>query len=87
MATSQADIDRLVVAVAGLNLAIADGVRQVTIGGQTVTYNTTDSLITARDDMQAQLKAAQAELAVSGNALASPRGRLMYLHHGGRGYQ
>lgn len=38
-----------------LNNAIARGVRSVTIGGQTVIYNTTDSLVKARDDVQKQL--------------------------------
>lgn len=49
MAVTQANVDTL-------NLAIADGVRQVTLpGGQTTTYQTTDSLIKARDDMVKQL--------------------------------
>lgn len=41
--------------IASLNDAIASGVRSATVGGQTVTYNTTASLIAARDDMQGQL--------------------------------
>ena len=49
MAVTQTDIDEL-------NRAIADGVRQVTLGGQTITYNTTESLIKARDDMRTELK-------------------------------
>lgn len=53
MAVSQADIDNL-------NEAIASGTRQVTIGGQSVTYQTTASLIQARDDMVKQLRALQA---------------------------
>lgn len=53
MAVTQADID-------ALNAAIASGERQVVIGGESVTYNTTDSLIRARNDLQAQLNAATA---------------------------
>jgi hypothetical protein len=49
MAVSQTDIDNL-------NEAIAAGTRQVTIGGQSVTYQTTASLIQARDDMVKQLR-------------------------------
>lgn len=73
MAVTQADIDTL-------NRAIADGVRQVTIGGQTVTYNTTDSLIKARNDLMGVL-AGQAAAAVG----KTPRRRTL-LHYGGRGY-
>lgn len=47
---TQTDID-------ALTAAIAKGVRSVTVGGQTVIYNTTESLIKARDDMQALLSA------------------------------
>lgn len=47
MPVSQSDID-------SLNRAIASGTRSVTIGGQTVIYNTTESLIKARNDLQAQ---------------------------------
>lgn len=71
MAVSQADID-------ALNEAIAAGVRQVTIGGQTVTYNTTESLIKARDDMRNELKA----LAPAG----TKRSRRFNAFHGGRGF-
>lgn len=73
MAVTQADVD-------ALNQAIADGVRQVTINGQSTTYNTTDSLIRARDDMLAQLNAAT--LRAEGR---SPNKRV-YLYHAGRGY-
>lgn len=69
MAVTQADIDNL-------NAAIASGARSVTLGGQTVVYNTSDSLIKARDDMKAQL-AAQ-------NATARPR--QSYAFYAGRGY-
>lgn len=73
MAVTQLQID-------ALNQAIADGVRQVTIGGQTVTYNTTDSLIRARDDLLRQLRAQEA-------ALAEKReNRRTLLQYAGRGY-
>lgn len=52
---TQADID-------SLNRAIASGTRSVTIGGQTVVYNTTESLIKARNDAQTQLNAQTAQL-------------------------
>jgi collagenase-like PrtC family protease len=68
MAVTQTDIDNL-------NAAIASGARSVTLGGQTVTYNTTASLIAARNDLQKQLNAARRK----------PRTR--QLVYGGRGYQ
>ena len=46
--------------VTSLNRAIARGTRSVTLGGQTVIYNTTESLISARNDMLKQLRAAEA---------------------------
>lgn len=70
MAVSQADIDNL-------NEAIASGTRQVTIGGQSVTYQTTASLIQARDDMVRQLAQQTA---------TERRSRSMYAYHGGRGF-
>lgn len=81
MAVTQPEIDAQAAAVAALNVAIDDGVRQVTIRGQTTTYNTTDSLIRARDDAQRRLAAMRAELA---EAAPPPRMRLLY--HAGRGY-
>jgi hypothetical protein len=72
MAVTQADIDNL-------NAAIAAGVRSVTIGGQTVIYGTPESLIAARDDLQKQLLAQ--------NAQAKPRrNKQTRLYHAGRGY-
>lgn len=68
MAVTQTDIDNL-------NAAIASGARSVTLGGQTVTYNTTASLIEARNDLQKQLNATRRK----------PRTR--QLIYGGRGYQ
>lgn len=67
---TQADIDNL-------NAAIASGARSVTIGGQTITYNTTASLIDARDDMVKQLK--------KQNRTKRPQ-RQTYLFQNGRGY-
>ena len=73
MAVTQADIDEL-------NKAIATGVRSVTVGGQTTIYNTTDSLIKARDDMERQLAAQEA--AAAGKAPS----RFTRLSYAGRGY-
>jgi len=55
MAVTQADIDNL-------NAAIASE-RQVTIGNQSVTFNSTESLIKARDDMRAEYARAMREAA------------------------
>lgn len=63
-----------------LNQAIADGVRSVQINGETVIYQTTDSLIKARDDMTIQMAAQQP-------ASTRPPSRVTYLTYGGRGYQ
>lgn len=63
-----------------LNQQIDDGVRQVTIGDQTTTFNTTDSLIRARNDAQARANAQQARAA---GKRPSRRTKLTY---GGRGY-
>ena len=69
MAVTQADID-------ALNKAIATGARSVTLGGQAIIYNTTESLIKARDDLQKQL-----------NAQTAPRrSKQTYLYQSGRGY-
>lgn len=69
MAVSQADIDNL-------NEAIAAGTRQVTIGGQSVTYQTTASLIQARDDMVKQMR----------KLADAPRSRQLQAYHSGRGF-
>lgn len=71
-APTQDDIDEL-------NAAIAAGVRQVTIGGQTVTYNTTESLIKARDDLQRVLNANKTP--------SARRSRRTIAYHGGRGFE
>lgn len=67
---TQLDIDNL-------NAAIASGARSATIGGQTITYNTTASLIIARDDMIRQLNAQNA---------TKRRSKQTYLFQNGRGY-
>lgn len=67
--------------VALLNRAIARGVRSVTLGEQTVIYNTTDSLISARNDMLKQLRAAEAAEGITKRA-----SRQTYAVFGGRDY-
>lgn len=71
MAVTQADIDNL-------NAAIASGTRSVTLGGQTVVYNTTASLIEARNDLIKQLNAI---------TITKRRPRTRQMIYGGRGYQ
>ncbi|WP_416819950.1 phage head-tail joining protein [Delftia tsuruhatensis] len=66
--------------VKALNKAIARGARSVTLGGQTITYNTTESLMKARNDMQAQLAAA--ERAASSQKVS----RQNYAVYGGRDF-
>jgi hypothetical protein len=66
---TQTDID-------ALNAAIASGTRQVQLGGQSVTYQTTESLIRARDDMQTQLNMQSGKR----------RPKQTYLFFSGRGY-
>lgn len=80
MATIQEQISTLESQIEGMNTAITDGVRQVTIGGQTVTYNTIDSLIRARDDAQKRLNALQEQ------AAGKVRNRRTLAFYGGRGY-
>lgn len=70
---TQADIDNL-------NAAIASGARAVTIGDQSVTYNTTASLIAARDDMTRQLAAQDAK------AAGRVRPRETLIRYAGRGH-
>lgn len=74
MAVTQSDIDNL-------NAALAEGVRQVTLGGQSVTYQTTESLIKARDDLEAQLKKQQ------NVAAGKVRSRQTQAYYAGRGYE
>lgn len=80
MAATQLEIDTLKSRLDGLNQAIADGVRQVTLGDQTITYNTTDSLIRARDDVKDQLRKAEKSLAGTRNPNQTQ------LYFSGRGY-
>lgn len=75
MPVTQADIDTL-------NQAIADGVRQVTLpGGQVTIFQTTESLIKARNDMRDEMQRAQA---VAGGRRKNRRTLLSFA---GRGYQ
>ena len=70
MAVTQTDVDNL-------NAAIATGARSVTLRGKTVIYNTTDSLIKARNDLQAQLNS---------QADTPKRSRRIQAYFAGRGY-
>lgn len=71
--------------VAGLEQMLADGVRQVTIGDQTITYNTTDSLIRARDDAKTTLaRMLHANAVAEGTAPSTARQTQMV--YAGRGY-
>jgi len=56
MPTPIVDAATLRTYVAKLTKAIGSGARSVTLGGQTITYNTTASLIQARDDMVKEIK-------------------------------
>lgn len=80
MSTTPEIVVTLRARVEALNKAIARGARSVTLGSQTVIYNTTESLIMARNDAQAQLKAAERAAA---NIKAS---RQNYAVFGGRDY-
>ena len=73
MAVTQADLNNL-------DAAIASGERQVVIGDQSVTYNTTASLIQARQHLAAQMERETAA------ATGRPRPRQTLLQYGGRGY-
>jgi len=77
MATPE-EILQLKANVASLNAAIVSGARSVTLGGQTITYNTTASLITARDDQTKQLADATA---------TKRRAKQTYLFQSGRGFE
>lgn len=71
MAYTQDDVD-------ALEVAIKSGERQVSIGGQSVTYQTIDSLIKARNDAVNELARARRR--------ANPQTKQTYIHYGGRGY-
>lgn len=66
--------------IAALDEAIAQGVRSVTIQGETTTLNTTQSLIQARDDL---IRRKAAQDATTGAAVIRP---VRLLHYGDRGY-
>lgn len=74
------DVVTLRARVETLNKAIARGARSVTLGGQTIIYNTTESLIKARNDMQALLTAAERK------AAPTKASRQNYAVYGGRGF-
>lgn len=80
MAVTQEQIDAQQVRVDGLNQMIADGVRQATVGDQTITYNTTDSLIRARNDAQDLLNTLKSQMA------GKPAPARSLLYYAGRGY-
>jgi len=81
MSTNLHDAATLREWVRELNLAIASGTRSVTLGGQTVIYNTTESLIKARNDLWAQLNALERQQT---DRKAS---RQSYAYHNGREYR
>lgn len=74
MAVTQEDID-------GITKAIASGERQVTIGGQTVTYRSISDLLLARDTLMTEFKNQQ----IAAGEI-TPRPRQTYLYYAGRGY-
>ena len=74
------DVATLRTRVETLNKAIARGARSVTLGDQTIIYNTTESLIKARNDMQALLTAAERK------AAPVKASRQNYAVYGGRSY-
>lgn len=76
-----AEIAKLKARVDALNAALSTGARSVTLGGQTIIYNTTESLIKARDDVRKQLAAAEAQCNTTGRA-----SRQTYAVFGGRDY-
>lgn len=63
-----------------LNRAIGSGARSVTLGGQTITYNTAASLIQARNDLQVQLSTLVAQ------ETKARRPKQSFLYQSGRGY-
>lgn len=80
MSTPQDTIAELRSRVETLNKAIARGTRSVTLGSQTIIYNTTESLLKARNDMQAQLTAAERQASVT------KASRQNYSVYGGRDF-
>lgn len=70
---TQTDIDNI-------NAAIANDARQVTLGGQSVTYRSIDELIKARNDLQQQFQ----DQVAAETGYRRPKRIVSY--HGGRGY-
>lgn len=68
--------------MASLNAAITAGARSVTLGGQTILYNTTESLIKARNDVQGRLNACLA----ADTPTSQKRSKQAYSYYAGRGY-
>jgi hypothetical protein len=77
---SPEQIAQLQADLASLNAAIASGVRSVTLGGQSTIFNTGDSLIKARNDVQARLNACLAAQSGKGSS------KQAYAYYAGRGY-
>ena len=78
------EIAALKARIASLNTALSTGARSVTLGGQTIIYNTTESLIKARDDFRRQLAAAEAACLTEGGGRKASRHT--YTVYGGRDY-
>ncbi len=66
---TQSDVD-------ALNLALANGEKQVVIDGQSITYRSVSDLIAARNDLQEQLS----------RQSVTRRPKRTMLYHAGRGY-
>ncbi len=87
MAVTQEQIDALAAEIAGLNQCITDGVRIVVLpGGQSTTYQTTASMIQARDDAEQRLKAMQQLFDSENGATVQYRPKQTLMYYGGRGY-
>jgi hypothetical protein len=70
--------DEYLADIEAMRVAIAEGVRQVTIGGKTLTYNTSDSLIKARQMMIDEMNRLY--------PAENKRSRRSQGYHGGRGF-
>lgn len=73
------ELARLRANLTQLNGLLASGLRTAILEGQQVTYNTTASLIEARDDVQAQINTLLGQV-------TGPRSRQSYAYQSGRGY-
>ena len=71
--------DQLREGIANLNGILASGARTTVLGGQSVTFNTTASIILARNDLQNQLNQVE-------NASTERRSKQSYAYYAGRGY-